>query len=236
MKVLGVDICYKDGKKLISMCRLSNDKGNIDLEYICSFKEDENYDLKKIICSQVINLGISYVVIDKVGVTYSLYEDLKNSLGETVIGHKCNEENESNILSRLQECPIFRKLGYSMYGKCNVRGFLSLNKDRYTDLELLNIRSLGLANYYILEKSFEEENKTYNTQVIKEISSMYIEDGIITKNRFGRDSIPMYTMNPIELIEIILNHVVSIKNCGDIKTYYKGVETNIDYVRKFKLV
>lgn len=167
MKVLGVDVCYKDGKKLISMCRLNNDKGNIDLEYICSFKEDENYDLKKLICSQVINLGISYVVIDKAGVTSPLYDDLKNSLGDTVIGHKCNEENESNILLRLQECPIFTKLGYRMYETCNFRGLLSLDKRRYTDLELLNMRALGLANYYILEKSFEE-NTLEQEQLTKE--------------------------------------------------------------------
>lgn len=241
MKVLGVDFSYKDDNKVVSICRLSNEnsKGGIDLEYICSFKEDKNYNLKGLIYSQVINLGIDYVVIDMAGITNPLYEDLKNSLGETVIGHKCNEENESNILFRLQQCPVFTKLGYSIYGKCNSRGFMTLDKGRYTDLELLNMRALGLANYYIIEKIFEEEkeeNKLYDSRIIKEISSMYIKDGIIIKNRFGIDSIPMYMINPIELIDIMSNYVVSIEINGTVKIYYKGVETNADYIKRFKLI
>ena len=161
MKVLGVDFSYNEGKKLISMYRLNNDKGNVELEYVCSFKEHDNFDLESLIYSQVKNLGINYVVIDKCGITYSLYCGLKHSLGDKVIGHVGNKNIENDILIKLQKSDVFKQIGYNMYEKFDSGGHISLDKKRHTDLELLNIRALGLANYYILKKSLEEreENK-----------------------------------------------------------------------------
>lgn len=174
MKVLGVNFSYENDNKLISMCRLSNEnsKGGIDLEYIGSFKEDKNYDLKNLIRSQVINLGVDYVVVDKYGVEYTLYKDLKDILGDKVIGLESNIKKENEIINRLTQCPLLEALGFDLkYKMCN-GGYVKFDIKAYGGTEYLNIRSLALANYYILEKLFEEEKKENSTNKFKGVDCM----------------------------------------------------------------
>lgn len=167
MKVLGVDFSCKDDNKVISMCRLSNDKGGIDLEYIDSFKEDKNYDLKSLICSQVTNLGLDYVVIDKCGINYTLYKDLKDILDDKVIGLESNIKKENEIINRLAECPLLEELGFDLKYKMYDNAYVKFDIKAYGSIEYLNIRSLALANYYILEKLFEEEKKENKSNLEK---------------------------------------------------------------------
>ena len=171
MKVLGVDFNYEGDNKLVSICILSNDnsKGGIDLECIYSFRVD---DLKSLICSQVINLGIDYVVLDKIGCGYALYYELLKELDDKVIGLESNIKKENEIINRLAQCPLLGTLGFDLkYKLCN-GGYVEFDIKAYGGTEYLNIRSLALANYYILEKLFEEEKKENSTNKFKGVDCM----------------------------------------------------------------
>lgn len=67
-------------------------------------------------------------------------------------------------------------------------------------------------------------SKKYSNKQIEELSSLYIKDGFIEKNRFGKDKIPFSEMSPEEYWNIFDNHIVVMENCIGIKVFYRGKE------------
>ena len=68
------------------------------------------------------------------------------------------------------------------------------------------------------------------------IASLYIEDGVVKKNRFGRDGIRFADMDEDEYYDMLMNYVVVINDSLGVNIYYKGDEVEYDDVIKNKWV
>lgn len=225
MRVLGVEYSFgKDGMS-VSMCRLSNEnsKGGIDLENISTFKLDKDYDLASLVVSQVNNLNVKYVVVDSTGIGIRLYDELYKVLGDRVVRYKTNKINEHELLVRLTQCPLLEKLGLKLNYKMSHGGYTSFDYSKYKNLEYLQTKSLALANYYMFEKLFMENESFAVNEELKTISNVYIKDGTIIKNKFGSTGIKIGHIDVINMInkESIM---VTIQEKDKIKSYLNGKE------------
>ena len=223
MRVLGVDFSYKESNMLVSICRLSNEnlKEGIDLECITTFKAEKDYDLAGLVISQVNNLNVDYVVVDFTGVGRTLYNELCNILGDKVIGYKMNIKNDHNLINRLTQCPLLDELGLKLNYKMT-DGYVVFDTSKYRDLEYLQVKSLALANYHILEKLFNEDDKVSTTSSsLRDISTLYIKDGIIVKNRCGIIGEKLTCMDIIDIIKKEKG-IITIQEKGEIRSYING--------------
>lgn len=114
----------------------------------------------------------------------------------------------------------------------DTRDYLKLELHRI-DGELNTIDEVICRCKWVFDNDISNE---CNTKNLMNIASLYIEDGIIKKNRFGRDGIRYEDMDENEYHDILMNHVIVINDSLGVSIYYKGDEVEYDDVIKNKWV
>lgn len=215
MRIMGVDFGIRE--QLVSTCILNEtSNGGIDLQLEQVAKVEKHEDIVPHIVKLVKELHIDYVVLEDVGVGSVICEMLTKQIGEyKLIRHKTNELNVSNVISKMRECYLVQELGYDIQVELR-NGYIKFKRGYYSDTQLMKIKTLGLAIYYMNEK-LSIRNTDYKK--IFDMSSLYIKDGVIIKNRLGEST---GKMSITEMFRIFKNYVVTIELDDKIETYYKG--------------
>ena len=149
--------------------------------------------------------------------------------------------NKEGIIKELEVMIDIRKDNKKYINKILNDNSIAKDTRDYLKLELHRIDGeLSTIDEVICRCKHVFDSDECNTKNLMNIASLYIEDGIVKKNRFGRDGIRFVDMDENEYYDILMNHVVVIVVVIDdslgVNIYYKGDKVEYDDVIKNKWV